>query len=431
VTTIFPLLTNALLVAAVALALSYRFITAPVFKAILVCGSFLLALLPITELSLAQALAGVFGNLSVPTVMLLGIYLAERCDIFQPPEKLVSDRFRLYFIVGISAIFLYPSALGLTSWDLYATGYYPVILAPLLLSVVGLSLWKGWYYLASILGLVFVGFGFNVFESDNLWDYLLDPMLSIYCLFKLKSTLPALIRNLNKAALEPAALFFAGSFLLFSIPLSRINHDTFRYQLVAEDGFTESSTAITLFLVTIICVLRILKLKQSRSLLFLGMTGFIGIVGLFGAGEEISWGQRIFGWETPEYFLEHNKQEETGLHNLVVEIDGEKLNLNKLIFGTGLAIGLAIYLFVMTPIYRRHSRRNGAFSRLIDNYAIPMPENYHIAGYLIVLACVELLIDSSKRGEMTEFAGSIIFLLNVAYPYNNKIFESDAARPES
>jgi hypothetical protein len=431
VITLLPLLTNALLVSAITLAVGQRFIATPVFRAALVCGSFIFALLPIAELSLAQALAGAIGNLSVSSIMLLGLYLVQRCNIFRPSENLISDRQRLYFIVGISAIFLYPSALGLTSWDLYAAGYYPVILAPLTLSILGLSIWKGWYYLASIFGLVFVGFALNVFESDNFWDYLLDPLLSIYCLFQLKTVLPALIRSLNKATLEPAALFFAGSFLLFSIVLSRINHDAFRYQLVAEDGFTESSTAIALLLVTVICVSRILKLRQSRSLIFLGMTGFIGFVGLFGAGEEISWGQRIFNWETPEYFLKHNKQEETGLHNLVIEIKGERLNLNKLIFGTGLAIAMTIYLFVMTPIYRRHRQRNGPFSKFIDNWAIPMPENYHIAGYVIVLACVELLIDSSKRGEMTEFAGSIIFLLNVAYPYNRTIFKSEPIESDS
>jgi hypothetical protein len=277
---------------------------------------------------------------------------------------------------------------------------------------------------------VFIAYGFNLFESDNLWDYLLDPLLAVFCLLQLRKQSRKLAHNgmleLNQSILEPAALSLLGSFLLFSIPLSIINHDAFRYTLVAEDGFTESTTAISLFLVTVICARRLVKLRHSRTVIFLGMTGFIGLVGLFGAGEEISWGQRIFGWGTPDYFLEHNKQEETGLHNLMVEVNGERINLNKVIFGTGLAIVMSIYLFVMTPFYRIHRKRDGPFSRFIDSMAIPMPANYHIAGYLVVVACVELLIDSSKRGEMTEFAGSMIFLLNVAYPYNHDIFSPDS-----
>ncbi len=35
-------------------------------------------------------------------------------------------------------------------------------------------------------------------------------------------------------------------------------------------------------------------------------------------GEEVSWGQRILGIETPEYIAKHNKQGEFNLHNLYV-----------------------------------------------------------------------------------------------------------------
>lgn len=37
---------------------------------------------------------------------------------------------------------------------------------------------------------------------------------------------------------------------------------------------------------------------------------------LFVAGEEISWGQRIFGWGTPEALEKVNKQDETTIHNV-------------------------------------------------------------------------------------------------------------------
>jgi hypothetical protein len=41
------------------------------------------------------------------------------------------------------------------------------------------------------------------------------------------------------------------------------------------------------------------------------MLGFIYI-----AGEEASWGQHLFDWKTPEWISEHNRQQETNLHNL-------------------------------------------------------------------------------------------------------------------
>lgn len=45
---------------------------------------------------------------------------------------------------------------------------------------------------------------------------------------------------------------------------------------------------------------------------------FLGFLFLFGAMEEISWGQRVLGIESPQWFLKHNKQGETNVHNLLI-----------------------------------------------------------------------------------------------------------------
>jgi hypothetical protein len=52
-------------------------------------------------------------------------------------------------------------------------------------------------------------------------------------------------------------------------------------------------------------------LKLVPSILLL-----LGIACVFIAGEEISWGQRIFGFDTPEELEELNKQGETTVHNI-------------------------------------------------------------------------------------------------------------------
>lgn len=43
----------------------------------------------------------------------------------------------------------------------------------------------------------------------------------------------------------------------------------------------------------------------------------VGLGSFYYAGEEISWGQHVFGWETPEVLAARNDQRETNLHNLV------------------------------------------------------------------------------------------------------------------
>lgn len=195
--------------------------------------------------------------------------------------------------------------------------------------------------------------------------------------------------------------------------------------LVVEDGFVEWTTVIVLLVTMSVCFHRVITLRRQRSWLFLCVTTLLGLLCLFGAGEEISWGQRILGLESPEFFQANNAQGEIGLHNLVVEVDGERVKLNKLIFGTGLAVAMLIYLFVATPLYRRNAR----VRKFFNGIAAPMPQNYQVVGYLAVVAAVELLIDHSKRGEMTEFAGAIMFALNVIYPDNENLFRTDADRP--
>lgn len=37
---------------------------------------------------------------------------------------------------------------------------------------------------------------------------------------------------------------------------------------------------------------------------------------IFFAGEDLNWGQHYIGWTPPDYFLEHNREEETNIHNM-------------------------------------------------------------------------------------------------------------------
>ncbi len=52
--------------------------------------------------------------------------------------------------------------------------------------------------------------------------------------------------------------------------------------------------------------------RQSKNICFLLLT----LVLFFAAGEEISWGQRVFGFETPEKISKVNLQNEFNIHNL-------------------------------------------------------------------------------------------------------------------
>jgi hypothetical protein len=90
---------------------------------------------------------------------------------------------------------------------------------------------------------------------------------------------------------------------------------------IPEDHYFELIGAFS-FLVTSLLFIYAFRLARKtldkswastiKQLVYLGLA----LLFLFGAGEEISWGQRIFGFQTPETLSQVNRQEEFNLHNL-------------------------------------------------------------------------------------------------------------------
>ena len=78
----------------------------------------------------------------------------------------------LFLLGGI----LYPMALGLGWFDPYAWGYHPSF-ALILLFVASLSWWFPKVRIVALwASLALFAFGWQLGESDNLWDYVMDPV---------------------------------------------------------------------------------------------------------------------------------------------------------------------------------------------------------------------------------------------------------------
>ena len=85
---------------------------------------------------------------------------------------------------------------------------------------------------------------------------------------------------------------------------------------IGEDKFAETMQVVfyvTAFLLNFVLVRRLWQIDQ-RMIALLYLIPMAGLVFLI--GEELSWGQRIFGWVTPESLKAINKQDETNLHNI-------------------------------------------------------------------------------------------------------------------
>ena len=183
---------------------------------------------------------------------------------------------------------------------------------------------------------------------------------------------------------------------------------------VEEDGTVEWLTVLGLILACIVCVGRFFRLFGKRSWWFLTVVAGLALLMFFGAGEEISWGQRIFGIKSSAFFEHNNAQHETNFHNLIV--DGVKVN--RLIFSTLLSIFLGIYLVVFPIIYEK----NRSIARFFNRSAVPIPRVYQIISF-ILLFIITTLLQHEKRAELLECGTALLFFLIIRYPKNTEAFD--------
>ena len=192
-------------------------------------------------------------------------------------------------------------------------------------------------------------------------------------------------------------------FIVYAKLMSKISEIEFQ-KVIKEDGLAENLTFLFLFFGFVIFVFRTksaINRKKGKAITFNLAGAFIL---LFGAGEEISWGQRIFGFQANEFFLNNNYQSETNLHNL--EIYGVDLNI--LIFSKLIFIVLLFY-FIILPILIHKSK---SIIRLVDDFEIPVPRIHHSVMLLLSSACIPLLINLKKESELHELVlAGILFLV--------------------
>jgi hypothetical protein len=141
-------------------------------------ASGVLMLLPLGGLSAAGYLRGVIGDLSITTLALLaGAIVANVTG-----RAWLGARERMVLTAAVLVLggCLYPLALGAGHLDPYALGYGSYALVSLLLAAVLLAWHARMYALVACVLAGTVAYLAGLLESDNLWDYLVDPLLVSY-----------------------------------------------------------------------------------------------------------------------------------------------------------------------------------------------------------------------------------------------------------
>ena len=202
--------------------------------------------------------------------------------------------------------------------------------------------------------------------------------------------------------------------------------DDFVTVLGDEDGLFESGTAI--FFV-IAAVLFFLSFRRSKNIFLLGLV----FVLIMGAGEEIDWGHRIFGFGTPASMEKVNVQHEFNIHNLEIFNDQDLHGVKKTGWHRLLEINIlfrifSMVFFIIIPLFFYYIK-----PRLITDKKIRMPVPpvtigiFFFISWVIFFALKYYVLPRGKimwyyltAGEIFEFLASFIYFLTALYFYNRK-----------
>jgi hypothetical protein len=141
---------------------------------------FALMLFQFGAMPFAAYLRGMTGDLSVTTLVLLC------CKMLRPwcgcVEVQYKHRLALLTLIALAALGLYPMALGVGAYDPYHLGYGNLLFVAALL-LLALAAWlRGYFLITLCIALATLAWTAGWYETDNLWDYLLDPFVAIYAL---------------------------------------------------------------------------------------------------------------------------------------------------------------------------------------------------------------------------------------------------------
>ena len=138
-------------------------------------------LVPVGEVPIAHHLRGVWGDPSVVTTCLLVAFVFR--PRWLPPMPGRDLRILLTLLVTLPLYLPLFLEIPMSTWDLYGMGWQPftlligVAVATILLRARRSDAWT------VIVAVALLAYGADLMESDNLWDYLVDPPLLLAMAF--------------------------------------------------------------------------------------------------------------------------------------------------------------------------------------------------------------------------------------------------------
>jgi tetratricopeptide (TPR) repeat protein len=184
-----------------------------------------------------------------------------------------------------------------------------------------------------------------------------------------------------------ATILFVGVASLFVIMAVKFPQ---LYILATYEDLLGEWTQVFFFAATLIGSLFLTRYTHPYRLFF----AVLALACFYVVGEEISWGQRLFSFASPEFFQHHNLQQEVNLHNFLT---GPTATWQKRIVEIGLVAGLAGYGLIY-PLLQRNGNR---LAQWLADHGLPVPPLY-LSPYFITGALCEVRLFSFNEAEIAE-----------------------------
>lgn len=193
-------------------------------------------------------------------------------------------------------------------------------------------------------------------------------------------------------------IFLSAPIFIFSLLVVRLWPNDVFMRIVKEDSLIENAQFLVLIAAAIFAFFNSLKLFHIGKIVAgLYLIASLGL--FFVAGDEISWGQRLFRINTPAGFFDSNAQGETNIHNL-----SAVNNLNGIFY---ILVGLfGSFSWLVIP---------GLSDRKFWSYLSPpwFLSSFFFAGLLYNFAAVVLMFGSlgewSEVAELMLYTGTFLF----------------------
>jgi len=210
-----------------------------------------------------------------------------------------------------------------------------------------------------------------------------------------------------------------GSFFLFSVEKVGL--------LVREDGPVEVLGAIFFLGCSLLFIWLFVQSKHGNDFHFIHTRKnffwlILGLLFIFAFGEEISWGQRIFHYSTPEIIRDSNIQEELNIHNLKIfhglNDSGQRKSFVELFLNIDRLFSIFWLLFcLLGPFLAKRSARISGWFERINLPLVPLwlgiffLINYLFSKILELFFTQDILLSAITEIKETNFA-LLFFLLS-------------------